>query len=409
MKHNGILRLMALMLALLLAAPTLALAEEEIITGMVEEAVPAEIDVDLGAAEIVEAPAEEPIVESLEEPAGDQTGTIAMEPVEGIVGLSDRAPETVGPLAAQEFTVYNAPALLAAESAPAPQNYTVDTPISKNTAWTLNVGDTLQLTMADEVKSYKCSKKSVASVTAEGLVTALKAGKVKVTATISKKKKIVVTVTVKDPYAPTGVSVSAPGAPLYLGMGTPKLTATLEPAYAKSAIKWKSSDKKVCKVGSDGTLTPVKAGKAKITAVTANKKKATVSVTVKKNIVDGINAKPSKALIKSIGKNWTIGPKSVERTASGSYVCKFYLLNGVGKSKRINNLGLELYVNGNKIAGKTWSKVNVVCAKGSSKLFKLTYSGNDVLVKDAILLSGLSTDNIYFKMTTAPTLTYRVS
>ena len=190
-------------------------------------------------------------------------------------------------------------------------------------------------------------------------------------------------------------------------MGNPQLTANLTPSCAKTSLKWKSSNKKVLKVSASGLLTPVKAGKAKITVTTGNKKKAGITVTVRKNMVDGLNAKPSKALIKSIGKAWTIGPKSVERTASGNYVCKFWIINGLGKSKQINNLGMDLWINGEKVGGKKWTTIKVVCGKGKTKLFSVTYTPADMIKKDAIMLAGLTKDKVVFDLTSTPTLTYK--
>lgn len=60
---------------------------------------------------------------------------------------------------------------------------------------------------------------------------------------------------------------------------TEKLTATLKPEDASSAISWSSSDEKVATVSEDGTVTAVGAGKTKITA-TANGHSASCEVTV---------------------------------------------------------------------------------------------------------------------------------
>ena len=59
------------------------------------------------------------------------------------------------------------------------------------------------------------------------------------------------------------------------GVKTIKLTATTDPAGVN--VSWSSSNETVAKVASDGTVTPVKAGTAKITAKAG---KATASITV---------------------------------------------------------------------------------------------------------------------------------
>ena len=209
--------------------------------------------------------------------------------------------------------------------------------------------------------------------------------------------------------APTAVAISASqGNVYYLGMGPSQLNVVLDPAGAQTTLKWKSSKKKVVKVDANGVITPRKAGKAKITVTTGNKKKSSIKVTVLKNKVDGINARPSKALVRSIGRSWTIAPKSVERTAGGKYVCKFYLLNGLGRSKRINNLGLQLYVGGTLVAQKYIKRLKVSCGKGSSKVFKVTFGGADIVDPTPMLLPQYGTSGVLFKLTTAPSLTYAI-
>ena len=209
--------------------------------------------------------------------------------------------------------------------------------------------------------------------------------------------------------APTAVAISASqGNVYYLGMGPSQLNVVLDPAGAQTTLKWKSSKKKVVKVDANGVITPRKAGKAKITVTTGNKKKSSIKVTVLKNKVDGINARPSKALVRSIGRSWTIAPKSVERTAGGKYVCKFYLLNGLGKSKRINNMGLQLYVGGTLVAQKHINRLRVSCGKGSTKVFKVTFGGSDIVDPTPMLLPQYGTSGVLFKLTTAPSLTYAI-
>ncbi len=207
--------------------------------------------------------------------------------------------------------------------------------------------------------------------------------------------------------APTAVAINASqGNVFYLGMGPSQLSVVMDPADARTTLKWKSSKKKVVRVDANGVVTPRKAGKAKITVTTGNKKKSSISVTVLKNIVDGINARPSRAMVRSIGRNWTIAPKSLERTAGGKYVCKFYLLNGLGKSKRINNLGMQLYVGGTLVAQKHLKRLKVSCGKGSTKVFKVTFGGADIVNPTPLLLPQYGASGILIRLTTNPSLTY---
>ena len=410
MKSNRIVRLLALVLALMMAVP-FAMAEEEVIfSEAVEEVVAAEEEftLDGGEAEtIAEEPAEEPVEEpaevTAEEPveAPAELGEAALEapaeaPAEETVELPGELdepaelPEEVDEPVVIADEAVEAAELTAVETAPTPQAYTTGT-LTKNAKWTLNVGDTLQLVTAATPKSYKSSKKKVATVTAAGLVTAKKAGKAKITIQLTKKKKITVTVTVKNPFAPTKVALSGASSVLYIGMGNPQLTATLTPSYARTSLKWKSSNKKVLKVNAAGVLTPVKAGKAKITVTTGNKKKASVTINVRKNILDGLNPKPSKALIRSLGANWTFSVKSVERKPNGNYVLSFYLLNNYFvKTKYLQNLTLAFAINGSVIGVKTFPRIKVSCGKGKSKVFKVTFYASELYNKSALLLPGKS-------------------
>lgn len=149
------------------------------------------------------------------------------------------------------------------------------------------VGGKLQLlpTFATDegyaVTGYKSSKPRVATVDANGLVTAVGEGKAKITITTSsKKRKATITVKITDPNKPTGVTISQ-GKAITIAMGTPlQLTAALVPFAAQSGLTWKSSKTKVATVDENGLVTPVREGKTKITVTTRNKKKATITVTV---------------------------------------------------------------------------------------------------------------------------------
>ena len=166
---------------------------------------------------------------------------------------------------------------------------------------TINLGETLQLSAtlapagAKTTLKWKSSKKKVATVD-DGLVTAQKEGKARITVVTANGKKATVTVRVVDPYKPTGVSITN-GKAVTVNVGEAlQLSATLAPASAKTTLKWKSSKKKVAKVDQSGLVTPLKAGKAKITVTTRNKKKAAVIVKVVDptkptgvNITGGVN------------------------------------------------------------------------------------------------------------------------
>ena len=149
-----------------------------------------------------------------------------------------------------------------------------------NSSRRLNIGDVMQVAVKGKtIATCKSSSPKIASVTKTGLVTALKAGKAKITITTASKKKLKLTITVVDPYVPTSIALNVKKASVDLGQRL-TLVATMQPATARSTLKWKSSKPKVATVDGNGIVTPVAEGKTKITVTTANKKRATATVTV---------------------------------------------------------------------------------------------------------------------------------
>ncbi len=161
----------------------------------------------------------------------------------------------------------------------------------KPTAVTLAPGESIQLkaTLPKGTTSeltWKSAKSAVAKVNENGLVTAVKAGTAKITVETNNGKKDTCVVTVKknggddDAKAPKKVTLDQTKATLSAG-DTLQLVATL-PAGTVSSLTWTSDNTKVAKVNKNGLVTAVGAGTAKITVTTANKKKATCTLTVKK-------------------------------------------------------------------------------------------------------------------------------
>ena len=150
---------------------------------------------------------------------------------------------------------------------------------------------TLKVTMGkgDKVVSWKSSNKKVVSVSRNGKVKGLKAGK---TATITvqlasglKKsfkvkvqKKNVATKSLKVVDAATGKKVSSKVS--LKRKQTLKLAATVSPITSKEKVKYSSSNKKVVSVSSKGVIKAKKKGKATIT-VKSGKKTYRIKVAVK--------------------------------------------------------------------------------------------------------------------------------
>lgn len=128
---------------------------------------------------------------------------------------------------------------------------------------------TLTIRGGDGKITWKSSKKSVATINAEGVVTAVKYG----TATITAKRngiKLTCTVNVYDPV------LSKEKLTLKKGV---KTTLTVYKSSG-AAVKWATSDKKIVKLNQKGVIKGVSKGKAKVTAK-VDGKKMTCVVTVK--------------------------------------------------------------------------------------------------------------------------------
>lgn len=180
-------------------------------------------------------------------------------------------------------------------------------------------------------KAFKSSKKKIATVNKNGVVTIKKAGKTKITFKVGKKKRTV-TLTVKDPTAPTKVSITN-GKTVTLHKGeTLQLGAVLVPETAVSGLRWKSSKKKVASVNANGVVTAKKKGKTKITVKTRNGKKAVITVKVVKSAATG----GSGALPESILEKWLTFPdthndgQSYRFHANGTYDLSIYEASGIG-------------------------------------------------------------------------------
>ena len=139
--------------------------------------------------------------------------------------------------------------------------------------------------------TWKSDKPEIATVDANGKVTAVKVGEATITVTTEDGGKTATCkVTVSDTEIKvTGVTLNKTALTLNIGANE-TLTATVAPADATNKkVTWKSSDAAVATVDANGKVTAVKAGEATITVTTEDGgKTATCKVTVKPNLVSEI-------------------------------------------------------------------------------------------------------------------------
>lgn len=142
---------------------------------------------------------------------------------------------------------------------------------------------TVKPTKSAKVK-FTTSNKKVATVSSKGVVKAKKPGKVTITAKAGSKKTVCKITVKKITKKVKKVTVKKSNVTVYVGK-TSKISASVTPKKVTlKKLTYKTSNKKVATVSASGVIKGVKAGKAKITvaAVDGSKKKATVTVTVKK-------------------------------------------------------------------------------------------------------------------------------
>jgi len=166
---------------------------------------------------------------------------------------------------------------------------------------TIAEGDTVTLKAtvlpekaADKKLTWTSSDNSVATVDANGKVTAKKAGSATITVKSSNGKTAKCTVTVEHTVVwPTGVKLNASTYELSLGY-TLTLKATVSPSDADDkTVTWTSSNPSVVAVDETGKVSPKSIGEATITATTVNGKTASCKITV-----PGIKAvKPDKTSV----------------------------------------------------------------------------------------------------------------
>lgn len=185
---------------------------------------------------------------------------------------------------------------------------------------------------ANQKVTWSSSNARIASVSADGKVTGVSAGKATITATSksNKNEKKNWTVTVKADRVKK-VTIKASKTELAVG-GTLKLKASASPSSAAQSFTWKSSKTSVVKVSSKGKVTAVAPGTAKITATAADGSKAEASITITVTgggstkyyaliIGNGLgywentlygppnDVKAVKALLKSTNQDWKITVK----------------------------------------------------------------------------------------------------
>lgn len=135
---------------------------------------------------------------------------------------------------------------------------------------TLIVGETKMLQAkvtpsdASQEVTWKSSNSGVASVSSDGTISGVAAGKTTITATTSNGKKASCAVTVKEPIKVKSVKLSKKAVTINSSF---ILKSVVKPENASNrSLTWSSSNEDIVKVGDNGELTPVKRGRAIVEA-----------------------------------------------------------------------------------------------------------------------------------------------
>ena len=225
----------------------------------------------------------------------------------------------------EEWQAVDAPALPAealpdsadtasqAVAAPALEAGVAVIPMTGNTTYSAVIGQTCRIEVNGVIQSCKSSKTKVATVTDDGMITAIAVGKAKITVKLAGNKKYRLQLTVTDPTIPTGISIDQGSAVQLDKSETLQLTYALAPATAASDVTWKSSKKKVASVSATGLVTPLKAGDTTITVKTAKGKRF---AKIKVHVVDA-HAPVSVSIDQGSGLSLNAG-ESVQLVASAT-------------------------------------------------------------------------------------------
>lgn len=222
--------------------------------------------------------------------------------------------------------------------------------LDKSMSYSMFTYDVLRVTIpSSPIKSVSTSKEDMLTIfydegSHEITVMSEVTGKVKITVRTSNGKKLVLALTINDPYVPKALSVTRKNIPLLSGLDIDLAPfITMKPSYARTTFTYRSSNKAVARVNKDGVVTGIGSGRATIYLTSANGLKASVNVKVSPNETGSFHPKPTRADALLLGCKWTLLPKSLALRGNDQLICRLSLLNG-DKAAITSLKGLDLGV-----------------------------------------------------------------
>ena len=164
----------------------------------------------------------------------------------------------------------------------------------------------------------------VATVTQDGLVTAVGVGETIITATAIANPDVIATMTVKvyepaeEEIVPTSLSLNAEEVEIMIDETYTLFINAAVPSEAVKDVTWSSSNEEIATVV-DGEVTGVAFGECTVTATSTLDENVSVSasISVTKKLAEGINLKDTKATL-DIGEEFTIEATVAPETADQS-------------------------------------------------------------------------------------------
>ncbi len=212
------------------------------------------------------------------------------------------------------------------------KNLPAPTSLSISGVRSLSKGESIQLSVSPSPAntsaqvSWSSSNRRVASVDSNGVVRALKAGSVTITATSTAKKTVRAsyTLSITDPESPTAITLNTGSFTLEAGASFP-LEAGVLPANCRyNGVKYTSSSTRVLRVSSSGLITARQAGTAVVTVRSSYNDSVSraIQVTVVQKAAPTALKVTAPSLYLTKGETTTLSVTPTPSTASQLYTFK---------------------------------------------------------------------------------------